>query len=217
MLHMTSQQTFTFGLSRACSMTLCGCYDPHIRTLCLFTAWDMKSVLVGKHDVCQKAGASADSVRHVTGKIVSPWVVLWFQALQNLHLVSIETQPRSENLMRSCSWHLQFPWSPTNWLPGTSDERHADVLYLLIGDTLSASPVSFQDAVSLQKLLVPCFDPLCVWCCFLINTMKLSLHPHNGLKLRKQHTNSRLLLHWRHLCVKWQECLNGGLWGSLKI
>jgi hypothetical protein len=38
MLHMTPYQTFTFGRSRACSMTLSGCCDPHIRTLCLFTA-----------------------------------------------------------------------------------------------------------------------------------------------------------------------------------
>jgi hypothetical protein len=38
MLHMTQHQTFTFGLARTCSMTLCGCCYPHIRTLCLFTA-----------------------------------------------------------------------------------------------------------------------------------------------------------------------------------
>jgi hypothetical protein len=50
----------------------------------------MKSGLVGKHDICQKVGVSADSVRHVTGKIVSPWGVLWFQLLQNLHLVRID-------------------------------------------------------------------------------------------------------------------------------
>jgi hypothetical protein len=50
----------------------------------------MKSGLVGKHDVCQKVGGSADSVKYVTGKIVSPWVVLWFQLMQNLQLVRID-------------------------------------------------------------------------------------------------------------------------------
>jgi hypothetical protein len=40
----------------------------------------------------RKLGAYADSVSHVTGKIVLPWVVLWFQLLENLHLVRIETQ-----------------------------------------------------------------------------------------------------------------------------
>jgi hypothetical protein len=135
---------------------------------------------------------------------MSLWVVLWFQLLQNLHLVRIETQPLLENLMHSCSWHLQFPWSPTNWLPWTSDECHMGVLYLLIGDT-SASSVPFQEAPSLQKHVVPCFDALCVWCYFLINMTKLPLHPHNGLKLRKPHNSSHLLLSWRHLCVKWQQ------------
>jgi hypothetical protein len=86
-------------------------------------------------------------------------------------------QPLLENLMHSYSWHVQFPWSPTNWHPWTTDERHTDVLYLLVGDTLSAPSVPFQDAPSLQKFVVPCFDPLWVWYCFLINTTKLPLHP----------------------------------------
>jgi hypothetical protein len=187
---------------------------PNVMPVC--STRNMKSDLVGKHNVCQKVGFSANLVKHVTGKFVLLWVVLSFQLLQNLNLVCIETQPLSESLMHSCSCHLQFLWSPTNWLPWTSDECHMDVLYLLIEDTLWASSMPFQDASRLQKLVVSCFDPLCVWCCFLINTTKLPVHPHNGLQLRTPH-NSHLLLSWRHLCMKWQEHPNGVPRGSLKI
>jgi hypothetical protein len=80
---------------------------------------DMKSGLVGKHYICQKVGVSVDSVKHVTGKTVSPWVVLWFQLLQNLQLVRRGTQPLSENLMQCCSCDLQFSWGLTDWLHST--------------------------------------------------------------------------------------------------
>jgi hypothetical protein len=46
---------------------------------------------------------------------------------------------------------------------------------------------------------------------------KLSLHPQNGLKPRKPHNSSRLLLSWHHLCVKWWQRPNSGPWGSLRI
>jgi hypothetical protein len=165
MLHMTPHQTFTFGLSRTCSMTLCCCCDPHIRTVCLFV---------------RKFGSlpipSSMSQAELCRRGLS-----WFQLLQNLHLIRIETQPLSENLLQSFSWHLQFPWSPTNWLPWTSDERHTDALYILIGDTLSTSSVPSQGAPSLQELVVPCVDPFCVWCCFLINTT-LTMNLNSGLR-----------------------------------
>jgi hypothetical protein len=72
---------------------------------------------------------------------------------------------------------------------------------------------SFKTLPVSRSLL--CFDPLCAWCCFLIKTMKLAFHPHN--RLRKPHKNSRLLLSWRHFCVKWQQRPKSGPWGSLKI
>jgi hypothetical protein len=203
MLHMTPHQTFTFGLSRTCSMMLCGCCDPHILTLCLVTAPETWKVASSVNMMfCRKAGVPADSVKHVAGKIVSPRVVLWFQLLQDLHLVRIEAQPISENLMPSFSWHLQLPWSSTNWLPWTSDERHTDVLYVLIGDGLSASSVPFQDPPSLQKPVVPSFEPLCACCCFPMNTTKLPLHPRIGFKLRTPKL--------KPFCVKWQQRPNGG-------
>jgi hypothetical protein len=65
----------------------------------------VKSGLVGKYNVCQKVGVSADSLKHVTGKIVLPWVVLWFQLLQNLHLILIDTtafrEPHAQMLVAS--------------------------------------------------------------------------------------------------------------------
>jgi hypothetical protein len=149
---------------------------------------NMKRDLVGKY-VYQQVGVSADSVKHVTGETVTPWVLLWFQLLQNLHLLRIETLLFSENLMHGCSWHLQFLWSPANRLPCTSDERHTDVLYILIGHTPLAYSLPFQDALSLQKFGVPCSDLLCVWCCSLITTAKLLFDPHNGLQLRTPHDN----------------------------
>jgi hypothetical protein len=99
--------------------------------------------------------------------------------------------------------YVHFLWSPTNWLRWTSNKRHMDFLYILIGDML-AGPMPFQDTPSLQKLVVPCFDPCCIWGCFLINTI-LPLHIHNGLELRKPHNKSHLLLSWRCLCVKCQQ------------
>jgi hypothetical protein len=49
LLHMTSHQTFTFGLSRTCSMMLCGCCDPHIATLCLFTVSETSKVALSEN------------------------------------------------------------------------------------------------------------------------------------------------------------------------
>jgi hypothetical protein len=61
---------------------------PYPNILPVYSTRGMECGLIWKHYVCQ---VSADSVKHVTGKIVSPWVVLWFQVLQNLHPVRIET------------------------------------------------------------------------------------------------------------------------------
>jgi hypothetical protein len=59
--------------------------SPYLNVMPVYSTRDMKSALIGKYYVCQKTGISEDSVKHVTGKIVSPWVVLWFHVLQNLH------------------------------------------------------------------------------------------------------------------------------------
>lgn len=129
--------------------------------------------LVGKHYVCQEVGG-----------------LYWFGKACHRHNCVSEACPL---VSASCSWHLQFTWSLTNWIPWTLDECHVEGLYLLNGDT-SASTVPFQDTPSFQKL-VPCFDPLCTWCCFVMNTMKVPLYPHIGL--RTPHNN--LHFYWAEL------------------
>jgi hypothetical protein len=67
-------------------------WTPYLNIVLVNSTRNMKSGLVRKH-VCQKVGVSADSNKHVTSRIVLPWVVFWFQLLQNLQLVCIEIQP----------------------------------------------------------------------------------------------------------------------------
>jgi hypothetical protein len=148
--------------------------SPYLKVMLVYSTRDMKSDLVGKY-VCQKVGVSAYLVKHVRGNILSPWLLPSFQLLRNLHLVHIDTQPLSENLMHSCSWHQQFPWSTTNWLPWTSNERHADVW-----GVLSASSVQSRETCAM------------LWSSLLLVLLSYKhnetpLHPHNGLKLTTQH------------------------------
>jgi hypothetical protein len=134
MLHMTPHQTFTFGrlahVPWGCAVAVISISE---RYACLQHQVHEKWPLRKTWCLSESFGLCRCQACHRQN------CVLWFQLLQNLHLVRIETQPLSEILLHSCSWHLQFPWGPMMWLPWTSDERHKDVLYLLIGDTLSAS------------------------------------------------------------------------------
>lgn len=220
MLHMTPHQTFIFGLSCTCSMMLCGCHDPHIlkftafaclqhqrhekwpcwKTWCLLESW----VFYRFSQACHRQ------------KCVAMGCLLVVAPAKSAPFMHRETtafrEPYAHLFMASA-----FPVKPDRLTSLDLEEHHTDVLYLLVGDALLASSMPFLDTPSLQKLVVPCFYPFCVWCCFLINTTKLPLHPHNGLKLRKPHNNSRLVLSWCHLCVKWQQRPNYGLWGSLKF
>jgi hypothetical protein len=45
--------------------------SPYPNIMSVYSTRDMKSGLIGKHDVSQKVGVSADLVKHITGKIVA--------------------------------------------------------------------------------------------------------------------------------------------------
>jgi hypothetical protein len=150
-----------FRDARTYSVTLCGCCDPHFRTLCLFTAPEMLKV------------TSSENMMFV-GKMGSPPM----RSSMSQTKMCRSGVPSGFNSCIICTLYAQrdtiafgeaYAHFRESRLPLTSDERHTDVLCLLIGVMLSVSSVPFQGAPSLRKLVL-CFDPLCFHCCSLINT-----------------------------------------------
>jgi hypothetical protein len=143
----------------------------------VYSSRDMKSGLVGKHGISQKVGVcGCGQACHMQNCVAigCPLVSAPAESAYYTHRnTTAFAEPYAQLLVASA-----VPMKPDELT--SPDERPTDVLYLLIGDTLPVSSVPFQDAPSLQKLVVSCFDRLCVWCFFLLST-KLSLHPHSGL------------------------------------
>jgi hypothetical protein len=216
MLHMTPHQTFTLGLSRKCSMTHCGCCDPNIRTLCLFTAPETWKVASSENIIFVRRIGSEYSVRRVTGKIVSPLVVLWFHLLQKLHLVCIETaafrELYAQLLMASAVpvkpnelTSLDFGWTPyVRSLP--SYRRHVIGLLRAIPRPSKSPETCFATFwFSLRPVLLSDkYD-------------ETSFATSQWIKPRKPHKNSCRLLSWRHLSPKWQKRTSDSPWTSLKL
>jgi hypothetical protein len=77
-------------------------WSPYLNIMPVYSTRDMRSGLVGNMMFVRKLG-SLPMRSSMSRKIVLLLAVLWFQLLQNLHLVHTETQLLSENVMHSCS------------------------------------------------------------------------------------------------------------------